>query len=571
MSTFDQRFWIVFNGEIYNYIELRDELKSKGYHFHTETDTEVILNAYLEWGENSVEHFNGMWSFSLWDCQRKTLFCARDRFGIKPFYYIWDGQTFAFASEIKALLSLPELARTPNNSVIYDYLSCGVLDHSSETFFEGIHQLPPSHTLSVKLGSLDIRRYWGIDLSERVELPDDSAYATKFLELFEDAVRIHLRSDVPIGTCLSGGLDLSSIVCMANRLLFKDKVVKSDLVGSQQKTFSSCFEDLQYDERKFIKKVLEATNAEANFTFPTVKKLIDDLPRLIWHQDEPFGSTSIFAQWCVMETVAQRGVTVLLDGQGADELLGGYHSYYNFYWSSLARNGEFTRLINEVQAYHHIYKESYLSLFMLLTRPFIPELIMKAARKMRRKGIVTTELGINPDFSRSFHNRGITRVNRSKDPIRNYLYDAMMHSSLPGLLHYEDRNSMAHSIEARVPFLDHRLVEYIFATPPGQIINGGLTKSIIRNAMKGILPEEIRLRTDKMGFVTPEKLWLSVEMKDMALDIFNSPSFYQRGYFDVPGIQKNFREHLSGNRDLTFIAWRWINLELWLRQMIDNK
>jgi asparagine synthase (glutamine-hydrolysing) len=326
MGNADGSLWVVYNGEIYNYLELREELKARGHTFRTATDTEVILCAYEEWGEACLERFNGMWAFALWDGHRQQLFCARDRFGIKPFYYVWDGTTFAFASEIKALLQMPDITRRPNEPVIYDYLRYGHLDHSEETFFTGIKQFPPAHFLLLRpTRQFSLRRYWDLIPDRRAEplFTSDASYAERFYSLFEDAVRLRLRSDVPIGTCLSGGLDSSAIVCVANKLLLDENVIDPDLVGERQRTFSSCFDDRQYDERQYIQAVLALTGAEPNYTFPKGGELLDALTKLMWHQDEPFGSTSIYAQWRVMEKTAERGVKVLLDGQGGDELLAG--------------------------------------------------------------------------------------------------------------------------------------------------------------------------------------------------------------------------------------------------------
>src|SRR3989475_1046549 len=313
MTTEDGRCWVTYNGEIYNHVELREELRAKGYRFRSASDTEVLLAAYQEWNESCVTRFNGMFAFAIWDRDRRRLFCARDRMGVKPFYYSWDGARFAFASEIKGLLSAG-LRPSPNQRAVFDYLDGACLDHSEDTFFEGIRQLPPAHTLTVDT-QVTVQRYWDLPPCGEAGLSVRDA-AERFRHLFRDAVRLRLRSDVPIGTCLSGGLDSSSIVCVANDLMFVEHAVPRELIGERQKTFSSCFEDPAYDERQFIQPVVERTGAEAHYTFPDPKELAESVSRLVWQQDEPFGSTSIFAQWNVMRLAAQRGVKVLLDGQG---------------------------------------------------------------------------------------------------------------------------------------------------------------------------------------------------------------------------------------------------------------
>ncbi len=564
MSDADGSLWIVYNGEIYNYIELRQELTAKGHRFHSGSDTEVILAAYAEWGEACSTRFNGMWAFALWDARRRQLFCSRDRFGIKPFYYLWDGERFAFGSEIKSLFHLPGMVRRANDPIVYDYLSAGMLDHTDETFFVGIRQLAPAHTLIVRDGEIHLRRYWDLPSSPNPSLSSID-YTKEFYDLFEDSIRLHLRSDVPIGTCLSGGLDSSSILCVANRLLFDGSGTKPEIVGVRQKTFSSCFEDARYDERQYIEQVLAATGAEQNYTFPDPQHLIEELPLLIWHQDEPFGSTSIYAQWCVMRLAAARGIKVLLDGQGGDELLAGYHGYFDYFWASLMRQGRLGVLWHELGAYHGLFGRPPFWSLVRAMRPFAPMPLIKLARRLRNGG----SLGLNVDFARTFGHRTWDYVNRGGDAFYGYLRAALTQSSLPALLHYEDRNAMAHSIEARVPFLDHRLVEYVFSLPAEQKIQDGYTKTVMRHAMQGVLPDAIRLRTDKMGFVTPERVWLSGALREWARSILGSGSFKARDYFDAQSIAMALDDHASGKRDLTFLAWRWINLELWLRNVVE--
>ncbi len=566
MGTADGCFWIVYNGEIYNYRELRTELETLGYTFRTATDTEVLLHAYHAWGEACLQRFNGMWGFALWDGHRQRLFCARDRFGVKPFYYVWDGTTFAFASEIKALLHLPGLARRPNDGILYDYLRYGRTDHTDETFFQGIRQLPPAYFLTLDAaGNLRRECFWALDLARPVETAsDDAASVAHFHDLFEDAVRLRLHSDVPVGTCLSGGLDSSSIVCVANRLLHNDQRAEARALGERQKTFSSCYEDARFDERLFIEAVLSQTGAVANYTFPSGEKLLQVLPQLIWHQDEPFGGLSIFAQWCVMELAAAHRVTVLLDGQGGDELLAGYHPCFDYFWGGLLRQGRWTELARELRAYHRRYDVALPYLALRALRPFAPVRIQGMARRLERG----SGLGIAPDFARAHREGSYEFVERGVNPLRSYLAQLIRYS-IPMLLRFEDRNSMAHSIEARVPFLDYRLVEYAFTLPPQQKIHDATTKVILRRAMQGILPEVLRQRKDKMGFVAPERVWLANDLREWAQDLVHSQSFCSRPYFHYAQIRHALADHMAGRRDLSRLGWRWLNLELWLRQFID--
>ncbi len=563
MASPDGRHWLVLNGEIYNYRELRQELQAQGADFRTSSDTEVVLAAYRQWGLECVTRFNGMWAFALWDGAQRRLFCARDRFGIKPFYYWQAGSSFAFASELKGLLALPEVPRQPNDPLIYDYLAHSLLDHTAETFFTGLRALPAAHILLVSADGLEQRPYWALDL-ERRAAPGD--HAGQFAALFEDAVRVHLRSDVAVGTCLSGGLDSSAIVSVANRLLLTEGVLDPALVGDQQKTFSACFEDPRFDERQHIAHVLAATGAEPNLVFPDPQQLVDDLPRLVWHQEEPFGSTSIFAQWCVMRRAAERGVRVLLDGQGADELLAGYHGYFDYFWGELLRRGQFSRLGRELAAYRSTHGRAWPYLAGRVLRPFLPPALLPLARRLQRGG----GLGLNPDFARAHSSRPGHYPADSADWFHGYLRHALGHTSLPALLRYEDRNSMAFSIEARVPFLDYRLVEFVFALPAEAKLQAGTTKAVMRQALRGVLPEPIRTRTDKMGFVTPERVWIAGPLRQWLLDLVHSASFQARPYFDAAQVRAALDEHAAGRRDLGFLAWRWASLELWLRQMIDG-
>lgn len=569
MLSDDGSLAIVFNGEIYNYLELRAELQSYGHRFRSGSDTEVVLTAYAQWGTACLERFNGMWAFALWDARQHQLFCARDRFGIKPFYYHWHEECFAFASEIKALLTSINLPRIPHLPSIFDFLAYGLTDHGSDTFFEGVQQLLPAHYIVIQdNGDFRLQRYWDLDPENKIHEPSDEAYSRCFYELFEDAVRLHLRSDVAVGTCLSGGLDSSSIVCVANKLLLEQHVIPGELVGQQQKTFSACFDDPAIDERSYMQAVLRATGAEQNFIFPSDAKLQVDLDRLLWHQEQPFGGSSIFAQWCVMERVAERGVRVLLDGQGGDELLGGYDSHRDFYLGTLAQKWHLLQLTGELRAYRREYHLSWFSLILSILRGFTPEPIMNWARMHRRAG-ASTQLGIDHDFRAKFHDKYNLRSTWGGNQYNTWSYHALTRVILPALLRYEDRNSMAHSIEARVPFLDYRLVEFAFALPLEQKIHHATSKVVLRNALNGVLPDLVRTRRSKLGFTTPERAWLNGFLGQILRELMNSASFKTRGYFDLPAIERAISEHQRNQRDLSGVAWRWINLELWSRQMID--
>ena len=548
--------WVIFNGEIYNYKELTEELLKKGHIFKSKTDTEVILHAYEEWGLECLQHFNGMWAFALWDKKRKRMFCSRDRFGIKPLYYYFNGQKFILASEIKAILPDQLIERSSNHNRVYDYLAYGYLDHTEETFFQNINQLRGSHYLTLDIRGedliLDIRRYWDL---KSIEPETSYRLEERFLELFEDSIRLHMRSDVPVGTCLSGGLDSSSIVCVAKRFLN----------SNVHKTFSSCFDDKKYDEREYINKVVEITDSDPHYIFPKPEDLFQEIEDLVWHQDEPFGSTSIYAQWSVFKLAKLNKVKVILDGQGADELLAGYHPYFGFYLSELARTFRFQEFIEEYSKIRSLYHYSHswiLGHLMVCLSPLaLSRIIRNQVRLRKNKWLNVNDHSMKEiEFQQKFKNIFFDR-----------LYQSLMNLTLPGLLHYEDRNSMAHSIEARVPFLDYRLVEFIFSLPMNQIIRNGTTKVILRETMEGIIPEAVRTRLDKMGFVTPEDVWFREVLKDRVLEILDSRSFAERGYFDVEEVKKTFYRHCRGEINLSSTVWRWVNLEMWFRKFMDQR
>jgi asparagine synthase (glutamine-hydrolysing) len=564
MGNEDGSLWIVHNGEIYNYLEIRKELERLGHTLRSKTDTEVILHAYEEWGTDCLKRFNGMWAFAIVDLGKNRIFCSRDRVGVKPFYYIYERRQFCFASEIKALLEADNFSVEPNEQTIADYLLLGILDHTNKTFFKNIYQLRPGEYLLLENNRVIIQPYWDINGKE-IRFAEEREYSEHFYELLTDSIRLRLRSDVPIGSCLSGGLDSSSIVCLANKLMFDGQIIDPRLVGQRQKTFSSCFEDLAYDERKFIELVIDQTGAEKNYVFPQAKDFYEEMTKLIWLQDEPFGSTSIYAQWDVMRLSKERGVTVLLDGQGVDEMLAGYTPAFYYFLAQFLARGRLLRWMKEIKAFRDRQDMTLSRLLKGIFGVLLPSWGRVGAQKMTKTWTVWA--------NKTFQNhclRPFARTNKFEDALNNYLYQAFRFVALPGLLHYEDRNSMAFSLETRLPFLDFRLVEYLFSLPPGEKIKDGVNKVVLRNAMKGILPEAIRNRTDKMGFATPEDIWFRTVLRKPIHEMIHSKSFAERGYFNIEQVKKAFDQHCQGKTNIHFTIWRWINIEMWFRAFIDR-
>ncbi len=563
MSDPSGKAWIVYNGEIYNYIELREELKSRGRRFRTGSDTEVVLNAYLEWGHGCLRRFNGMFAFAIWDSVKSRLFCARDRFGIKPFYYALNRERFAFASEIKALLSESSIERKADKAKIYDYLAYNLLDHSEESFFKGIKQLMPAHCLIVQGSKVSIERWWDINPHAGGEpRRDDSYYSQEFYRLFEDSVRLRLRSDVPVGSCLSGGLDSSAIVCMINRLLGGGKGgTHKAAIGRHQKTFSACFEEPRYDERPYMAAVTEQTNAEANYVFPDGAKLFDTLPALVWHQEEPFRTTSIYAQWNVMRLAREKGLKVLLDGQGADELMAGYHLFFTGRYRDVLASLNPMKLIKEAISYRESHGAYPVAHVANALRGLLPESLVAVLKSALKADPAWIDGGFKKEYS-----RGVGLAEKFPSKLDDQLYAYLTRYNLPSLLHYEDRNSMAFSIEARVPFLDYRLVEYLFTLPPGLKIRGGETKVVLREAVQGLIPQVVLDRRDKIGFETPEDEWFRTVLKDNIEDIIYSKRFGELPFFDHARVKRELKAHMQGSKNIGSTIWKWLNLYMWLER-----
>ena len=576
-ASADGALQLIHNGEIYNYRELRHELEAKGHRFRSATDTEVILAAYLEWGERCVERFNGMWAFALWDGRNKRLFCSRDRFGVKPFYYRWDGARLAFASELKAFRA--DAAGGPlraNLPAVRDYVEQGYVDHTDETMFAGIRSLPPAHSLTLDRGGLRIARYWRLEPTDPP--PGDPAEAVR--ELLFDSVRLRLRSDVAVGTCLSGGLDSSAIATIIDRLLRTEAEVARP-VGKRQRTFTAYFEDGGFDERRWANAVVERTGADPHWITFGEDELVEWLPKVVEAQDQPFGSTSIVAQWHVMRTAREAGLTVMLDGQGADEILAGYHRYFGFRLADLLTQGRVGALARELRSLHTIHGMGAATLATALLRPFAPDRLKWAARGQVSGGTKLLGGALAGAAGAARGGGGAARcgigaldapreASPFPDRLRRQLHLVLTERGLPELLRYEDRNSMAHSLEARVPFLDYRLVTLVFSLDGSQLIDGGMTKVALRRAVGDLLPPIVRDRVDKLGFATPEARFLRGRLGDLAGEAFRSPELTERGFVDPAVALRRLDEHRRGERNAGFELFRAVCVELWARAFLDG-
>ncbi len=501
---FLNRYAIIHNGEIYNYPELKEELKKQGYNFFTKTDTEVIAAAYHCWQSACVDHFDGMFAFAIWDEETKTVFGARDRFGEKPFYYYFDNNQFVFASEMKALWAAG-IDRKPNLKMLFNYITIGYTDNPlkpEETFFENIYKLPPatSFTFDAATHVLDIETYWDIELNTVNKNISDEEAIQKFNSLFQTSVKIRLRSDVAIGTSLSGGLDSSGVIATACSFTAHLPIT----IGTPLTSFTAIFPGFEKDESVFAQQVSEKFNLQ-HFTIPVnANDLINDFEKLSFHQEEPVTSASVLAQYKVYELAKKNGVKVLLDGQGADETIAGYHQYYKWYWQELFANRQLLRS-GEIKAARKIgiqepfgYKNIIAALFPDFANVFLEKHYLLHALKQQ-------------DLTAEFINKQSKEAYYTTPPhynLNGVLYFNTMQHGLEELLRYADRNSMANGREVRLPFLSHELVEFLFTLPSKFKIRNGWTKWLLRQSMKEKLPDEIVWRKEKIGFEPPQKIWM---------------------------------------------------------------
>lgn len=559
-----ERYILIFNGEIYNYIELRNKLQAIGYKFRTSGDTEVLLNAYRHWGEKCVSYFNGDWAFAVYDRMEHSLFCSRDRFGVKPFNYTIVENELIFASEIKSILEYdPKLSR-PNYNVIGNYIRNGLGAQNEDTWFSGIKRLPPAHNLIWRNGKVTMNRYWEYPTQTTVAIRTDDAVET-YRQLFTNAVKLRMRSDVPVGTTLSSGLDSSSIVAIL-RTFF----------NGAHKTFTATFDPrdlrkidhavykkaIENDESQVVRRLAGEFQLEPYFIPTTVNHFVDELTKIIWHLESGHSSPATVPLSRTLSKASEH-VTVIMEGQGADELLAGYvMNMLPPLLYELCRVGEFSQAWKEFQNFSDTHSLGYTGkVFMrLLNSQHLEELYLSHAGVRGVFGAKLREYQRIRDYPQAYI--------KFSERFNQMLYRA--HSGgLVNLLHYGDALSMAYSLESRLPFVDVNLVEFSFRLPYWLKIRDGLGKHIHRQAMVGILPEYIVNNKVKYGFNTPLSVHFG-SLSSQACSILLSEQCLERGLFDREGLQAVITNQIEGRKDNATFLFRLLSVELWFRQFIDN-
>jgi asparagine synthase (glutamine-hydrolysing) len=562
----DSNYSIVFNGEIYNYLELKEELIGYGYSFRTKGDTEVLLRSYQHWGEACISKFNGMWAFAIYDHKEQKLFCSRDRFGVKPFNYATVNGQFIFSSEIKGIINyFPEL-KVPNYNVIANYCRTSIGAQIKDTWFENVFRLEPAHNIVIRSGKMSIYRYW--DYPRKVDKAISFDHAlVKYKELFKDAVNLRMRSDVPVGFTLSSGIDSTSLVCsLKGNFKLNTNTYTASYTGklfkrSEKPNFKA---DVEIDEPSIVRRL--ARDLEMNPTIVEVsyEKYLEDLKKIIFFMESGHGSPAVFPLFHVLKE-AQKDVTVVLEGQGADELLGGYISNVTpVYIRELLSKFKFRKAADVLTAFVKVY--SLKAMLMLIVRhannSFINKLFFRLTgqdalyigKLKSYKGI--KDYPIEPSGFDTLFNK--------------HLYKAHT-GGLVNLLHYGDAISMAHSIESRLPFMDYRLVEFVFSLPSEFKLRNGLGKFIHRKAMEGIVPDYILQNPLKFGFDSPLAHLYCEEGADTPKGILLSDRCINRGLFSKQALQKAFKEQKAETKDHSRLLYRMLSVELWFRQFIDEQ
>jgi asparagine synthase (glutamine-hydrolysing) len=563
LASDDGELVIVFNGEIYNYVEVRAELIERGHRFLSTGDTEVLLHAYQQWGTECLPRLNGMWAFLIHDRRRGIVFGSRDRFGVKPLYRHDARGRILLASEIKAFLASGLYEPKTNWPRVAHLLCHGdhSVDPSGETFYEDVVEVPPGSSFELSLdGRSSTRRFWSLD---RLEPASDEAPPRAFRDLFEDAVRLRMRSDVPVGVSLSGGLDSTSIVSAMARLLAAEP---GGLSGGSLKAFS--YGSPEFDESQYIAATITETRAELHRVDTSTAELWQRLDEVLWYQDEPLHSATALIGFEIYRLASANGVKVVLTGQGADEVLGGYPSYFAHYWAELARRGAARAAWREIGAYCAVHGGSQGALFRRVMERRAREVLYQvgplrrlAARRTRHHNPLAASW-YAPELLHALPRDDDRSTNGS---LRAVLRRSVERESLPLYLRIEDRNSMAHSVEARLPFLDYRLVSLAFQMPAVWKLRGPWNKYVLREAMRGRIPEIVRIRPDKMGFPTSVAQWFRGSFYDALQDTLASEAARTRGIYNIPAIRADLERHRRGEVDFGGALFDVAQLERWLQ------
>jgi asparagine synthase (glutamine-hydrolysing) len=559
MISQDGRYILVYNGEIYNYIELREELQALGYLFRSSGDSEVLLNAYSAWGKDCLQKFNGMWAFLVYDRQRQALFGSRDRFGVKPLYRCISGDLVLFASEIKAILSSGRFPVAVNWRTTAKFFKERNLDGTDETFFSGISQIRAGTAFELGVdGKWSEWRYWS--LSDLSPVSADHA-PTRFLELFEDAVRLRLRSDVPVGVSLSGGLDSTSVICSMARQR------RRQFNGSVGPLAAFAYITPEFDESSYIQDTLAQTGAELFHVPIDARELVEELEKFLWFHDEPVYTMYALIGFQIMKSAAQHGVKVMLGGQGADESIGGYFNYFEHYWSTVLATEGLAEVRREIDDFVRVHGGAAGNLLKdVLVRAckaklrYLPAYRALARWKREREAGKSNDW-FTPELLKSLP---IEDVNPDQS-LDTALRLSIERSNLPHYLRIEDRNSMAHSVEMRLPFMDYRMISYVLKLPASWKMRGPWNKYVLREAMRGKIPESIRTRPDKMGFSFPAQKWLREGLDKAVLELLGTREMRERGVYDIAAIKRDLGQQTENNPDLPFKVFDVLQFELWCR------
>jgi asparagine synthase (glutamine-hydrolysing) len=570
MSAGASGAWIVFNGEIYNHLELREELEALGHFFNTRTDTEVLLLSYLEWGTDCLRRLEGMFAFAIWDGARGRLFCARDRLGIKPFYYARPGNHFIFASEIKGLLPFPELQPTADDDAVLGFLVHGNCDYRERTILRQVSALPAAHALVLDVGSGQMQRwsYWTPEPKPDWSGLSDENRIGLLQQLLVETTRSHLLSDVRAGSCLSGGLDSSAVVALIAKI-WREQPEAASAVGDRFHTFTSCYEYPELDERQYALTMANSIGATPTLVFPSPADFWDSFASMAWHQDMPFSGLSFYAQWRVMRAARETGVKVLLDGQGGDEVFGGYAKFRYAYLASLFRAGRLGTMASEAWAtlqqrdlYVLDVRQGYRYLPPRLRALLGVDSLLQQVLRADWGRAVGHE---STPATRWWRHAAGSRGNGSLSVVQSVQIEDLLVDTLPLILRMEDRSSMAFSIEARVPLLDHKLVEFGLSLPDHQKIQNGFSKAAVRQAVRGLMPETVRLRRTKLGFAGADRRWLSGDLRPQITELIEDGLRCER-FIDPAPLRSWYRSaDPAASAEAYGSLFRVLALEMWMR------